>query len=246
MKTIHPHYCDAVPALMCVNLKCATGVDNKSSSGPSKFRCDLASVSDKKTYKTVKIFGKDVDAIIDSGSDLHLVRSTLYVKLGAPKLEKKTISFNGVGSTDGKTLGRFNAEIVIDGMSFVFSFDVVPDDYTGHDLIIGGELSDHAEVILKKRQATLTKIEEDQPKTDDQLSETNTIDWREIAMVDVDYKEGINEYQVSTGHISDLEIKEVVRQLVENYKPEKTVDSGVKMRIMLQDGPCSPKSAKII
>lgn len=40
----------------------------------------LRSHGDKKTYKEVGILGKKVTAIIDPGNDLHLVRSSLYVR----------------------------------------------------------------------------------------------------------------------------------------------------------------------
>ncbi|XP_063974896.1 uncharacterized protein LOC135161347 [Diachasmimorpha longicaudata] len=134
-----------------------------------KPRCDALSADDKKTYKEVKILGKEVTAVLDSGSDLHLVRSSCYVRMGAPHLDQKTILFDGVGALNRRTLGRFKADVVIDGLKFRFDFDVVPDNFLGRDILIGAELSDYAEVRVRYRQAVLKKIdsEEDLVKTDD-------------------------------------------------------------------------------
>lgn len=56
----------------------------------------LQACGDKKTYKTVNILGKDVVTVINPGSDLHLLRASLYVQLGAPKIRQEIVEFNGV------------------------------------------------------------------------------------------------------------------------------------------------------
>lgn len=65
-----------------------------------------------------------------------------------------------MGSTDIYTLGKFTADVTVDGLTFTLNFDVVPDHYSGHDLILGGELSDFAEIRIHRRRATLIKFEE--------------------------------------------------------------------------------------
>lgn len=45
------------------------------------------------------MLGKKVKAVIDSGSDLHLVRASFYVMLGNSKLKQKIVSFEGVGAS---------------------------------------------------------------------------------------------------------------------------------------------------
>ncbi|XP_015123892.1 uncharacterized protein LOC107045980 [Diachasma alloeum] len=194
-----------------------------------KNRCDALKSGDKKTYKQVKILGKEVTAVLDSGSDLHLVRSSCYVRLGAPKLESKTIPFDGVGALNQRTLGRFKADIIIDDLTFKFNFDVVPDEFLGHDLLVGGELSDHAEVRVKHRQAVLKKIE-----SDENFVETGDTGWNEVLVINV-CEVTENDYEVSIQHVIDPQIKGELRELVENYTPTKTKDTGVKMRIILQD-----------
>jgi len=45
----------------------------------------------KKCVKEVSISGQKMDALIDTGSDISLMRAEQYVRVGAPKLGKKTM-----------------------------------------------------------------------------------------------------------------------------------------------------------
>lgn len=211
-----------------VSLKCTKshGANKERKEGTDKPRCDLLASTDKKTYKKVKILNKEVTAVLDGGSDLHLVRSSFYVQLGAPPLERKTISFDGVGTVNRRTLGRFRAEVVIDGLSFDFNFDVVPDDFLGHDMLVGGELSDYVEVRTKHRQATLVKLESEEA----QLEEGG---WKVLAINA--YEEPEDERNVEIQHIADPEIKSEVKEIIRHYTPTHTKHTGVEMRIVLQD-----------
>lgn len=110
----------------------------------------ICTTRDKKTYKNIQILGKVATAVIDSGSDLHLVRSSFYVQLGVPYIRLETIKFDGMGAADRNTLGRFTTDVTIDGLTFTLDIDVVPDHFTTHDFILDGELSNFAEVRICK------------------------------------------------------------------------------------------------
>lgn len=49
----------------------------------------------------------------------------------------------------------------IDRFICVLELNIRPDEYLGHDLQLGRELSDHAEVQTKHRKATLVKSQTD-------------------------------------------------------------------------------------
>jgi len=137
------------------------------------------------TYKTVSILGKDTTAIIDPGSDLHLMRASFYAQLEAPRLQPKIIKFDGVGSSNQSTLGRFSADVTIDGIILNLLIDVVPDHYTGHhDLLIGGELSDLVEVRIRRRQVSLSKLTD----TVDEVQDPN---WAEVMCISVQQEEPV-------------------------------------------------------
>ena len=88
--------------------------------------------------------------MINSGSDLHLARSSLYIRLGTPPLNPKVISFGSVGINQGSTLGSFNADVIVDVISIKLQVHVVSDKFISRDILIGGGLSDLVEVRLKK------------------------------------------------------------------------------------------------
>ena len=50
-----------------------------STSKEVKSRCDAVSASEKRTYKLIGVLGRKVELVIDSASDLHLEKSSLYV-----------------------------------------------------------------------------------------------------------------------------------------------------------------------
>ena len=105
----------------------------------SKSRCDAVATGDRKTYKIVSVNGKEIEAVIDSGNDLHFMRSSCYVRLGAPFLRDNSISFGVVGAFESRTLGSFDSHVIIDKMPIEIQIHVIPDHAIDHDLLIGRE-----------------------------------------------------------------------------------------------------------
>jgi len=64
----------------------------------------------KKYMKEVSINNRKIEALIDIGSDICLMRADQNIRIGAPKLRKNKIQFRGIGSGDNVTLGEFNAQ----------------------------------------------------------------------------------------------------------------------------------------
>lgn len=96
--------------------------------------------------------------MIHPDGDFHLARAILYRRLGQPWLDLIFVPFDGLGSRNQSTLGRFTTYVLIDRILFNFHIDLVLDESMGHNLLIGGELSDYAEVRLKRREAFLSEL----------------------------------------------------------------------------------------
>lgn len=193
----------------------------------------MRSHSDKKIYKNVKIMNKDVTAVLDSGSDLHLMRSSFYVLIGAPQIRPETTKFDSMGTTGCRTLGRFTAEITIDGLVLTLDIDIVPDHFTTHDFILGGELSDFAEIHIRKQKATLTELDDKESKTPMDATRDETA-WSEVLNIQDEEGDGSKD-EVDLNHVKDVRVKERVQELLRGYYPEKTKDSGVRMHLILKD-----------
>ena len=212
--------------------ECSKG--SKKSSIKGKTRCDAVMTGDKKSYKKVSILGEEAEAMIDSGSDLHLARSSFYIRLGTPPLNPKVISFGSVGINQGSTLGSFNADVIVDGISIKLQVHVVPDNFISHDILIGGGLSDLVEVRLKKGQVRCLELEEEDLEEDLSHEHSNTeVSCREVMNLNINF-EG-PEFNFLTHHIKEPTLKKKIDKLIENYKSEATEDSGVKMQILLKD-----------
>lgn len=119
-----------------VSTKCAKNAE----SAKTKPRVDAVKSNDKKTYKSVLIYGKCVTAIIDSGSDLHLICFELYKQLNALALDQLSVPIMSDYLINNRTLERFKVNVIIDGLVITFAFDVILDNFGNHDLIISGEL----------------------------------------------------------------------------------------------------------
>jgi len=156
------------------------------------------------------------------------MRASFYAQLEAPRLQPKIIKFDGVGSSNQSTLGRFSADVTIDGITLNLSIDIVPDHYTGHhDLLIRGELSDLVEVCIRRRQVSLSKLTD----TVDEVQDSN---WAEVMCISAQQEELVEEeLNVSLQYVEEEVVRNQVQELVKKYHPEKTKDSGVKMHLVI-------------
>ena len=91
-------------------------------------KCDDLGKSSKKVYnarkllrvccKSVGIGNFELSALIDTGSELTLMRADQYVRIRAPKLSREIVEFHSIGSERNFTLGKFSTNIVIDDESY--------------------------------------------------------------------------------------------------------------------------------
>lgn len=164
------------------------------------------------------------------------MRSSFYVLIGAPPIRSETTKFDGRGATGCRTLGRFTAEVrTIDGLTLTLDIDIMPDHFTTHDFILGGELSNFAEIHIRKQKATLTELDDKESKTSMDTAKDEAV-WSEVLCINVQDEEGDRSTnEVDLNHVKDVRVRERVQELVRGYYPEKIKDSGVKMHLILKD-----------
>ena len=68
--------------------------------------------------KSVGIRNFELSALIDTGSDLTLMRADQYVRIRAPKLRREIVEFRSIVSERNFALGKFSTNIVIDDESY--------------------------------------------------------------------------------------------------------------------------------
>ena len=92
-----------------------------------KKACATVHSSRRKYTRKVIVDGKSIEALIDTGSDISLMRADEYVRIGSPKLQSSEVKFLGVGSENITALGEFRAEIIIDEYKYQILIRVVSD-----------------------------------------------------------------------------------------------------------------------
>lgn len=170
----------------------------------------------RQACKSVTIGTQQINALIDSGSDLSLMRAATYIGIGAPSLSSDKIEFRGVGSNENVTLGSCSIKVKIDEDEYNVFFHVVSDTLIPHDIIIGYDFLESVDVCMRSGDVYISKI----PNVIDDIPEVLNI----VAANDIDLS-----------HIPDREIQLEVKRKIENYKPEQTKKVGVKMHIALHD-----------
>lgn len=91
--------------------------------------CTVEHSSREKCIKDVEIDGVKIEALIDTGSDISLMRADEYVKMGSPRLQASRIHFSGIGLGEDRitALGEFRAQITIDEHSYPILIRIVSD-----------------------------------------------------------------------------------------------------------------------
>ena len=172
-----------------------------------------------KYFKRVFICEREVNALIDTGSDLCLMRRDQYNDLGlrAPVLRDSNVHFRGIGANARRVMGEFEAEIQIDGNSFPIMIRVVPDGLMSYGFLIGTDFLDSTELTVKRGQVTIRRIE--QPKVP------------HIFEIDVEY--AVNKIDVS--YVAGAQSRENLKRMINSYRPIAIHKTELKMTITVKD-----------
>lgn len=174
-----------------------------------------------KRCKEVEISNCKLAALIDTGSDLTLMRADQYVMIGAPKLGDRVLKFRGVGLDCNYTLGEFVANVKIDRELYSMTIHVVSDTLTQHPLLIGTDFLNSVEVCMKEGDISIHKVE------------SNSCHDEALEVLKIDIEMECN--RVDLSYITEADHRQKIENLINNYEPHKTREVNVKMNLILQD-----------
>lgn len=177
----------------------------------------------EKYRKDVEIRDSKFVALVDTGSDLTLMRSEEYEKLGSPPLNKRRVQFEGLGSDVNMTIGEFTTSMGVEGDNFCVTFHVVPKGILKHSVLLGTDFLDGVELRVRRGIVKFLKLDED---GDAGLANPDRPHIFGINLVD-------ESREIELTHIESPEHREKIDALVENYRPEKTQDVGIRTKIVL-------------
>lgn len=187
-----------------------------------KSACDIAK-TECKYLKDVKIDNENLVALIDTGSDLSLIREDQYLNIGSPNLTHREIVFRGIGAQNFKTKGKFDIEIktTTDDDYFLTSLSVVPNELLQYDLILGTDLINKINLYVEEGKITVRK-----PSAE--IRAANRLP--EIFKIELTSESS----DVDLSHLTS-EHKNNVSDIINKYNPTQKCETEYKMTIVLRD-----------
>lgn len=157
-----------------------------------------------------------VVALFDTGSDISAIRSDVYENnLQHIPLTIETIKISGIGSSRVETLGYFRKEVSINNELVTLTIHVIPIESSSYRAIIGNDLLDHMEVNIKCGIVEVYKKE------------------KENFLMEI--RVANEENEIDVGYIENKEVRNKVKNMIENYQPNKSKTTEIKMRLVLKD-----------
>ncbi|GFY20216.1 peptidase A2 domain-containing protein [Trichonephila clavipes] len=136
--------------------------------------------------KEVKILSKKILSLFDTGSQVTLMKESVWNQLGSPSLINSGNILTGVGLSKTHVIGSFNSTVSIDNQDFPVKINVVPNHSMNFDIIIGCNLikqanltitpdKPHTEISDTSPQTLVFAITDDIPKFDIALKFQNKL-----------------------------------------------------------------------
>ncbi|GFV77912.1 hypothetical protein TNCV_661 [Trichonephila clavipes] len=151
------------------SFECRRANLNSTSTPPSGVNAVHELPSPINMCKDVTIFGRKLNGLVDTDSNLTLLRNSTYINIDKPPLKQTNTLLTGFGFSRINVIGTFDSEITIDDQIFPVTISVVPNSCTNYDLIIGCDLKSsncYRHIHLKKTKTV--NIELDIALTDDE------------------------------------------------------------------------------
>ncbi|XP_076627732.1 uncharacterized protein LOC143344962 [Colletes latitarsis] len=181
----------------------------------------VAVSAESKYRKDIRVNGCAAVAVLDTESDVSLIRENVYRDIRAPPLMVEKMLLYRIGSEEYRTLGKFDAEILIDGEIREATLHVVKDVVLNYGVLRGFDFIDAAEWTVRDGKMTLTKQANAQESTPE--------------IMYISHEHDHDRDAINLSHIENVKLREDVETAVREYEPDRSRDVGVTMKIILKD-----------
>ncbi|GFV11694.1 peptidase A2 domain-containing protein [Trichonephila clavipes] len=107
--------------------------------------------------KEVKILSKKILSLVDTGSQVPLLKESVWNQLGSPSLINSGNILSGFGLSKTHVIGSFNSTVLIDNQDFPVKINVVPNHSMNFDYIIGCNLIKQANLTITPDSVMFSK-----------------------------------------------------------------------------------------
>ncbi|KAH8405575.1 hypothetical protein KR215_003217 [Drosophila sulfurigaster] len=118
-------------------VKCFRCNENGHMSRNCKAAPNMKVVYEDRRLKKLRIGDVVVEALVDTGADVSIIKEAVVNKISGVKLQQSVSTLRGLGRGMTRPLGQFNAEVKIDEMQLTHRFLVVPQDAIACDALLG-------------------------------------------------------------------------------------------------------------
>ncbi|GFU50089.1 retrovirus-related Pol polyprotein from transposon 412 [Trichonephila clavipes] len=140
------------------SFECRRANLNNTSTPPSGVNAVHELPSPINMCKDVTIFGRKLNGLADTGSNLTLLRNSTYINIDAPPLKQTNTLLTGFGFSRINVIGTFDSEITINDQIFPVTISVVPNSCTNYDLIIGCDVIKQAHLNISPTGVKFAQI----------------------------------------------------------------------------------------
>ncbi|XP_071056956.1 uncharacterized protein [Onthophagus taurus] len=193
----------------------ASECTNKNSTGNNRASVSTVTVTDF-SVMMINVDGHEVKALIDTGSDVNLIQSSVYLKIGQPTLQSEEVELLGLGTTKTRSFGSCTTCVKINGDEYKTKMLVVQDNALRVPVILGGVLLKEARVIVDSFGVKIEKLEKvKKVEIEEEKLGDPTENDDEANVFQIYYEED----DLNLDHVKEKDIVEQILRLKRDYDP---------------------------
>lgn len=181
----------------------------------------------RRVKKEVRVNGRSVVSLFDTGSDIIVAQMKTLKRYKFGEMRKCNFQFDAVGAQN-QAIGYVNVKVDVDDECYDDICFIIEDQENFPDLIIGLSLINQGELTVNESGVTMKKVHKKTTEDDNKNNE-----WSLKPMCAL-----IMETQTTVPdliHIRIERVKKEVKNLVTQYKPNKTKEFPVELKLILND-----------
>ncbi|GFU24767.1 transposon Tf2-9 polyprotein [Trichonephila clavipes] len=172
--------------------------------------------------KEVKILSKKILSLVDTGSQVTLMKESVWNQLGSPSLINSGNILTGFGLSKTHVIGSFNSTVSIYNQDFPVKINVVPNHSMNFDIIIGCNL-------IKQANLTITPDSVIFSKPQIEVSDASPQPFV-FAITD-----DIPKFDIGIGPEIPKQTRKDVEVLLRCYRPNKIKTTDIELSITVTD-----------
>ncbi|XP_049316423.1 uncharacterized protein LOC115065965 [Bactrocera dorsalis] len=231
-------------AYSCPNVKIKTEVDKSNLNVVNEIEFTPSAGDFELKFKDIRVGNTIFPALIDTGSQLCLIRADIVNKLSLSFKPNNDIRvLRGIGQSETVTVGSFETKAQLDNVEVSIVFHIIREEDMNYPAIIGRSILSEVDLIVTKDKDIFKYKNESQKSEYIEINDENDMEgtkpepW-EFASIGLHVEElKYNDREAPTYDLAHLDehSKEEVEMLIGQYEPKRLKFSPIEMKIIVKD-----------